>query len=196
MTLPATTCDLATARPIGSIYCGTCSWTDCTLIESGGFYAADIRSPAARLRYYAQVFPIVEVDATYYALPSEQNARLWVERTPPGFVFNIKAFGLLTQHPIDPRRLPDVMRERLPKDVLEKGRLYHGGVPAEIRELVWRMHIEALRPLAEAGKLGCLLFQFPHWFRKNRASVDYLRELRERLPWPIAIEFQRRFGGA
>ena len=57
-----------------------------------------MRSPAARLRYYAQVFPIVEVDATYYA-PSEQNARLWVERTPPGFVFNIKAFGLLTQHP-------------------------------------------------------------------------------------------------
>jgi Protein of unknown function DUF72 len=69
-----------TARPIGNIYCGTCSWTDRTLIESGGFYATDMRSPAARLRYYAQVFPIVEVDATYYALPSEQNARLWVER--------------------------------------------------------------------------------------------------------------------
>lgn len=87
-----------TARPIGNIYCGTCSWTDRTLIESGGFYAAGIRSPEARLRYYAQVFPIVEVDSTYYALPSEQNARLWAERTPPGFVFNIKAFGLLTRH--------------------------------------------------------------------------------------------------
>jgi uncharacterized protein YecE (DUF72 family) len=73
------------ARPIGNIYFGTCSWTDRTLIESGGFCAADIRSPAARLRYYAQVFPIVEVDATHYALPSEDNARLWVERTPPGF---------------------------------------------------------------------------------------------------------------
>src|SRR5512132_3478802 len=131
---------------------------------------------------YAQVFPIVEVDATYYALPSEQNARLWVERTPPGFVFNIKAFGLLTQHPIDPRRLPEVVRERLPRDVVEKGRLYHGSVPADVRELIWSMHIEALRPLAEASKLGCVLFQFPPWFRKNRASVDYLRELRERLP--------------
>ena len=159
--LPEKTSDPVPARPIGNIYCGTCSWTDRTLIESGGFYAAGIRSPEARLRYYAQVFPIVEVDATYYALPSEQNARLWVERTPPGFVFDIKAFGLLTQHPIDPRRLPDVIRERLPGNVLEKGRLYHGGVPAEIRELVWSMHIEALRPLAEAGKLGCLLFQFP-----------------------------------
>jgi uncharacterized protein YecE (DUF72 family) len=46
------------------------------------------------------------------------------------------------------------------------------------------MHVEALRPLAEASKLGCVLFQFPPWFRKNRANVDYLRELRERLPWP------------
>src|SRR5512144_3073085 len=121
--------NLVPARPIGNIYCGTCSWTDRTLIESGGFYAADIRSPEARLRYYAQVFPIVEVDSTYYALPSEQNARLWVKRTPPWFVFNIKAFGLLTQHPVDPRRLPDVVRERLLSDVLEKGRLYHDGVP-------------------------------------------------------------------
>jgi uncharacterized protein YecE (DUF72 family) len=44
------------------------------------------------------------------------------------------------------------------------------------------LQLEALRPLAEAGKLGCLLFQFPHWFRKNRANVDYLRELRDRVP--------------
>ena len=182
--------NLIPARPIGNIYCGTCSWTDRTLIESGSFYPADIRSPKARLRYYAQVFPIVEVDATYYARPSEQNTRLWVERTPPGFVFNIKAFGLLTQHPIDPRRLPEVVRERLPRDVVEKSRLYHGSVPADVRELIWSMHIEALRPLAEAGKLGCMLFQFPPWFRKNRASVDYLRELRECLPWPIAVEFR------
>jgi uncharacterized protein YecE (DUF72 family) len=138
----------------------------------------------------ASDFGVLHAGCAYYALPSEQNARLWAERTPPGFVFNIKAFGLLTQHPINPRRLPDVVRERLPKDVLEKGRLYHAGVPTEIRELVWTMHIEALRPLAEAGKLGWMLFQFPPWFRKNRASVDYLRDLRERLPWPIAVEFR------
>jgi uncharacterized protein YecE (DUF72 family) len=178
------------ARAIGNIYCGTCSWTDRTLIESGGFYPADIRSPAAQLRYYAQVFPIVEVDATYYALPSEKNPRLWVERTPPGFVFNIKAFGLLTQHPINLRRLSDVMRERLPRELLEKGRVYQSAVPADVRELVWTMHIEALRPLAEAGKLGCVLFQFPPWFRKARASVDYLREVRDRLPWTVAVEFR------
>jgi hypothetical protein len=43
------------------------------------------RSAADRLRYYAQAFPLVEVDSTYYAPPSEQNARLWAQRTPPGF---------------------------------------------------------------------------------------------------------------
>jgi uncharacterized protein YecE (DUF72 family) len=40
------------------------------------------------------------VDAIYYALPSERNARLWGDRTPPGFVFNIKAFGLFRHHPV------------------------------------------------------------------------------------------------
>src|SRR5512134_809911 len=130
--------NLVPAPPIGNIYCGTCSWTDRTLIDSGGFYAADVRSPEARLRYYAQVFPVVEVDSTYYALPSKQNARLWAERTPHGFIFNIKAFGLLTQHPIDPRRLPDVIRERLPKDVLEKSRLYHGRKPFKASARVQR----------------------------------------------------------
>ena len=37
--------NLVPARPVGNIYCGTCGWTDRTLIESGGFYAAGIRSP-------------------------------------------------------------------------------------------------------------------------------------------------------
>ena len=131
---------LVPVRPIGNIYCGTCSWTDRTLIESGGFYPAQIRSPEARLRYYAQVFPIVEVDSTYYALPSEQNARLWAERTPPGFVFNIKAFGLLTQHPVDPRRLPDVVRERLPSDVTRGTTQQEGDPPLRqmMRTSGWR----------------------------------------------------------
>ena len=180
----------APARPVGNVWYGTCSWTDRTLIESGAFYPAAVRSPAARLRYYAQAFPLVEVDATYYALASEANSRLWVERTPPDFLFNIKAFGLLTHHPADPRRLPEPLRARVPPAAIDKGRLYLSAVPAEVCELIWTMHIEALRPLADAGKLGCVLFQFPHWFRKNRAAVDYLREVRERVPWPVAVEFR------
>src|SRR6201986_3179580 len=83
---------------VGEIRVGTASWTDRTLIESG-WYPPEANNPEKRLRYYARQFPLVEVDATYYALPAEQTARAWAERTPPGFTFNIKAFSLFTQHP-------------------------------------------------------------------------------------------------
>ena len=75
-------------KPIGNVYYGTCSWTDRTLIDAGTFYPATARTAAERLTHYASQFPIVEVDATYYALLSERNAHLWVDRTPPGFVLN------------------------------------------------------------------------------------------------------------
>ncbi len=77
---------------------GTASWTDKTLLESG-WYPASANTPESRLAHYATKFPLVEVDATYYAPPAEQTATLWAQRTPPGFRFNIKAFSLLTQHP-------------------------------------------------------------------------------------------------
>ncbi len=96
-------------KPIGNIYYGACSWTDRTLIESGTFYPETAKTATDRLSFYAGVFPIVEVDATYYALPSERNTHLWVERTPPGFLFNIKAFGLFTHHPVAVERLPEAV---------------------------------------------------------------------------------------
>jgi hypothetical protein len=64
-----------------------------------------------RLRFYARQFPLVEVDATYYALPGEQTAKAWAERTPDRFTFNIKAFSLFTQHPTPVRALPAGLRE-------------------------------------------------------------------------------------
>ena len=72
---------------------GTASWTDKTLIDSGEFYPVDAKKADERLAFYAENFPVVEVDSTYYGLPSERNAELWVERTPDDFVFNVKAFA-------------------------------------------------------------------------------------------------------
>ena len=177
-------------NPVGNIYCGACSWTDRTLIDAGTFYPATARTAADRLRYYASQFPIVEVDATYYALPSERNAHLWVERTPPGFVFNIKAFGLFTHHPVVVERLPAEVKAQLPADVTGKTRIYLRDVPKEAETLIWEMQAQALAPLAAAGKLGCVLFQFPHWFTARRAHIRYLEQLRERSDWPIAVEFR------
>ena len=80
-----------------------------TLIASGGFYPSGVTSAAGRLGFYAAQFPIVEVDSTFYGPPNERVAHLWAERTPPGFVFDVKAFALLTGHGAPPERLtPDL----------------------------------------------------------------------------------------
>jgi uncharacterized protein YecE (DUF72 family) len=97
---------VAPGEPVGNIYYGTASWTDKTLIDSKAFYPPGAQSAEERLRHYAANLPLVEIDSTFYALSAERNAHLWVERTPPDFVFNVKAFGFLTQHAIEKARLP------------------------------------------------------------------------------------------
>jgi len=175
----------------GRILVGSCSWTDPTLIACGRFYPPGVTSAEARLRYYAEQFDIVEVDATYYAPPSARNSELWVARTPDDFVFNVKAFAWLTHHAASPQRLPDWLRDRLPDEVRAKRNVYPGDVGAREQELVWQLHREALEPLAAAGKLGAVLFQFPPWFVRSRENRDYLRSLPGRLPgWPLAVEFR------
>jgi len=59
---------------LGKIRIGTASWTDRSLIESRRFYPDSATSAEARLRYYASQFPLVEVDSTYYGMPSERNS--------------------------------------------------------------------------------------------------------------------------
>jgi len=174
-------------KPVSNIYYGTASWTDKTLIESGRFYPKDADKPAERLGFYADRFPLVEVDSTYYALPSERNASLWIERTPMHFVFNIKAFALLTHHSVGPRGLPARIREQLPSD---KKRFYRKDLPPEELAQVEDMFVGALKPLDDAGRLGAILFQFPHWFVPSRENRDYLKQLAETFPYRIAVEFR------
>ena len=173
------------------ILVGSCSWTDPSLISCGRFYPPGVTSAEARLRYYAEQFDIVEVDATYYAPPSQRNSELWVARTPAHFTFNVKAFAWLTHHAAAPDRLPDWLRNRLPDELRGKRSVYARDVGECEMELVWQLHREALAPLAESGRLGAVLFQFPPWFIRSRENRDYLRSLPERLPgWPLAVEFR------
>src|SRR6266702_5117979 len=95
-----------------TIATGTASWTDPTLIASKRFYPPGCTSAEARLRFYATQFPLVEVDSSYYAMPSASNSVLWAERTPPHFTFNIKAFRLFTGHQTDRTKLPRTFRPR------------------------------------------------------------------------------------
>jgi uncharacterized protein YecE (DUF72 family) len=66
---------------MGEVKVGTAGWTDPTLIASG-WYPPEADTAEKRLRFYARQFPLVEVDSTYYALPAEQTAKAWTERTP------------------------------------------------------------------------------------------------------------------
>jgi uncharacterized protein YecE (DUF72 family) len=172
------------------ILVGTCSWADKTLVDSG-WYPAAAKTPEDRLRFYAEQFPIVEVDATYYGLPSERNAALWVERTPDGFVFDIKSYALFTHHPAALRSLPKDLREALPPKLAEKRNLYYRDAPPDLRDELWARFNSALLPLDSAGKLGTVLFQFPPWFLPGRDSTDYILEAKERLgQYTMAVEFR------
>lgn len=170
---------------VGTIRVGTASWTDRTLLASG-WYPSSANTPEKRLAYYAQQFPLVEVDATYYSPPSEQTAALWAARTPKGFLFNIKAFSLLTGHPTKPSALYADLRPQT-----DKKNIYPGDLPPRALEQVWERFLSALTPLAEAGKLGVILFQFPPWFTLRRSNKEYLLEVAKRCsPLRVAIELR------
>ena len=163
-------------------------WTDKTLIDSG-WYPQDASNPEQRLRYYASQFPLVEVDSAYYALPAEQTAKAWAERTPAPFTFNVKAFSLFTQHPTPVKALPADLREAAAKT--GKDRVYLKDVDPDVTGQAWARFLAALEPLRSAGKLGAILLQFPPWFPIGRANKQYILDCAERVaPDRVCVEFR------
>jgi uncharacterized protein YecE (DUF72 family) len=160
---------------------GTCSWTDPTLVKETSWYPKRTMSAGERLNYYASKFPIAEADSTYYRPPSTELARQWAERAPAGFCFDIKAYGLLTGHPVDPVTLWPDIRESLDKETASKRRVYAHHLPRDALEESWARCTGSLVPLRESGKLGAVLFQYPPWFVPSRANRDELSRLPERL---------------
>jgi uncharacterized protein YecE (DUF72 family) len=174
----------------GFIRVGTASWTDPTMTAAGVFYPSEADTAEERLQYYASRFPLVEVDATYYALPVRRTAELWRDRTPPDFTFDVKAHALLTGQPTETKRLPKVIRSELPAELQEKARIYRKDLPAEIEEAVFELFRDGLEPLRESGQLGSVLLQYPRWFFPISANRDAILETRERLGLPVAVEFR------
>lgn len=175
----------------GQVRIGTASWTDPTMTAPGVFYPPDATTAEARLDYYASQFPVVEVDATYYALPSRRTAELWVERTPPDFTFDIKAHALMTGQPTEVKRLPKDLRAELPAEIAEKRRVYGKELPAELRDAVWDLFRDALAPLYSAGKLGAVFLQFPRWIFPSNEAREAILEARDRMgEIPVAVEFR------
>lgn len=172
---------------------GVASWTDPSMTAPGVFYPDGVVKPEARLRYYASRFPLVEVDATYYAIPARRMAELWVDRTPDGFVFDVKAHALMTGQPSETARLPKELRAALPGDLGRKQRIYATDLPDNVRDEVWRSFLAAIEPLRDAGKLGALLMQYPRWVGPSRANAAMIEDAKRRLEgWPVAVEFRNR----
>ncbi len=153
------------------------------------WYPPGTKSAADRLRFYASHFDTVEVDSTFYGLPSPANARLWAERTPPGFLFHIKAFGMLTRHGVKLEQLPPLIREQHAFELDRSGRVLHPS--AELRSQVFSLFTEALEPLRAEGKLGLILMQFPPYFVANQANREYIIRAAGLLaPHKVAVEFR------
>ncbi|MFO7171394.1 MAG: DUF72 domain-containing protein [Bacillota bacterium] len=145
------------------IRCGTCAWAD-----HEEFYPPGLR-PGDRLGYYARFFSLVEIDSTFYALQPRRNFAAWAHKTPPGFLFNVKAYGAMTRHHRQPRPGEENLAE------------------------VFRRFADAIVPLREAGKLGAIHFQFPPWFVRSPENIRYLAYCREAFPDDlVAVEFRHR----
>jgi len=165
---------------------GTCSWADESL--SKYFYPPGL--PAGkRLAHYAEQFSTVEVDSTYYRLPVEEMVARWAERTPDGFVMHVKAFGMMTRHPVKLEQLPTDLRDEVATD--DRGRVDRPS--RDLRAVVFERFHDALEPLRNAGKLGGILLQFPSYIVYRDRSLEYLEWAQEQLRGDEAlVEFRHR----
>ncbi|HEY66070.1 MAG TPA: DUF72 domain-containing protein [Caldilineae bacterium] len=115
------------------------------------------------LSYYAQEFQTCELNFTYYRLPNARTLAQLAEKVPPGFRFTLKATDVLTHK-----------REEATPEAFAAFR-------------------DALRPLIEQDKFGCVLAQFPYSFKANAENRAYLERLREELAdLPVVVEFRHR----
>ena len=115
---------------------GTCSWAYESFVKA--WYPEGVPAQG-RLRYYAERFDVVEANSTYYALPEERLVERWAEMLPDGFVMHVKAFGLMTRHPVKAQALPPDLRGEVAVD--DRGRVERPS--REVRAEVFRRFLLA-----------------------------------------------------
>jgi uncharacterized protein YecE (DUF72 family) len=177
----------------GDILVGTASWTDPTLIKLGSFYPPDAKTPEDRLRFYARQFDLVEVDSSYYALPSIDNSQRWLQRTPEDFTFDFKAFRLFTLHRTPLTSLPKDLREEAREFATSKETVYYPDLSKSLQDNLWQRFRDGIDPLRAAGRLGYVLIQLPPWAMKNRGNLRHIEESASRLEGiRVAVEFRNQ----
>jgi uncharacterized protein YecE (DUF72 family) len=140
---------------------GTCSFADEGLLKH--WYPRGVSSPKARLAYYAERFDTVEVDSPFYHLPDSAVTGRWAQRTPPEFVFHVKAHASMTGH-----------------EPAEQTKAF-----AEFRA--------SIEPLELSGKLRGILLQYHPRFVKSEEAKEELSRVRALLdPLVPLVEFRHR----
>jgi uncharacterized protein YecE (DUF72 family) len=174
-----------------TVRCGIAGWIDKSLIDSKLFYPMSVKSSEERLTFYATQFSLAEADTTYYGIPKVEVTERWAARTPEGFLFDVKAFSLFTNHPTRAMSLPPDLRDELPDKLRDKN-LYVDQLPPELVDEAWDRFRTVLEPLRAAGRLGAVFFQFPRWFVPSSRSLAYIEQVQERMfEFPIAVEFRK-----
>ena len=175
---------MITSRMAQDIRIGTASWTDPGFVED--WYPRKL--PArARLRWYAEHFNYVEVNATFYAIPAARTVERWCTETPDDFLFDVKLPKALSRHRMEAKFLPADLRARVP---VERGAVT---LTAESEKLILDRFLHELQPLVDAGKLGAFLLQLSPAFRPGTHQLAEIDSLQERLaPRLLAVELRNR----
>ncbi|KIR09274.1 hypothetical protein RA16_03785 [Levilactobacillus brevis] len=119
------------------------------------------------LTEYAGRLPVVELDTPFYGIPRQSTVANWQAAVPDGFQYILKANQVMTrhdrQHPLD-----------------------EAGITAAFDQFIM-----AIQPMVTAGKLMTVLFQFPPFFNRTTANIQYLRDVRLKMgKLPVAVEFR------
>lgn len=152
-----------------SIRIGTASWADPEFVRD--WYPPGLRA-ADRLRWYAERFDLVEVNTTFYGVPTRADAQRWIRETPAGFTFDVKLHRLLSRHAAGAESLPrnaPVGAARGPR-----GRVT---LTPELEAWLAQSFVAALEPLVEAGKMGALLLQLTPSFAPHPEALEAIEPL-------------------
>ena len=132
----------------------------------------------------------MEIDATYYALPTSGWRKPGPIGRRPDFVFDAKAHALMTGQPTETKRLPKDIREALPPELAAKARIYARDLPAELRDEVWQAYLAGLEPLRQRPA-GFGAPPVPPVVLPGRAEPGAILEARARLgDVRSAVEFR------
>ncbi|TMF06127.1 MAG: DUF72 domain-containing protein, partial [Chloroflexi bacterium] len=143
------------------LYIGTSGWSypKGEGTWDGTFYPPKL-ADKDKLSFYAQYFNTVEINSSFYRPPNQYAARAWAGKVPEDFRFTAKLWQKFT-HP----------------KMFEAAT----GQSWRVQDEDFEVFVEGVGPLAEAGRLGPLLAQFPTSFRPDAGTLEYLEDLIRRM---------------